>query len=125
MKKAYKSPTPETFHEWRKRVKYLWYHTRILRPIWPDVLNGLADALHTLSTYLGNDHDLAEFRQTLLEYPELCKNKKIEGALLSLINQRQAELQAAAHPLGGQIYAEKPKAFVKRFSVYWQCWREE
>ena len=26
---AYKDPTKENFHEWRKRVKYLWYQTII------------------------------------------------------------------------------------------------
>jgi CHAD domain-containing protein len=124
MKNAYTHPSVETFHEWRKRVKALWYHCRILRPIWPDVLDGLANTLDTLAHDLGHEHDLAELRQTLLEYPEFWEDKHAAEALLSLIQHRQAELQQAVHPVGGQIYAEKPKAFVKRFSVYWRCWRE-
>lgn len=34
--KAYEKPSTENFHEWRKRVKYHWYHCRLLRRIWPD-----------------------------------------------------------------------------------------
>ena len=34
--KAYAEPVPKNFHQWRKRVKYLWYHTRILKPLWPN-----------------------------------------------------------------------------------------
>jgi hypothetical protein len=26
---------PEHFHEWRKRVKYHWYHLGLLRELWP------------------------------------------------------------------------------------------
>ena len=35
MDEAVKEPTAETVHEWRKRVKDHWYHTRLLCPIWP------------------------------------------------------------------------------------------
>src|SRR5262249_41957153 len=27
-------PTPENFHEWRKRVKDVWYNIQLLQPIW-------------------------------------------------------------------------------------------
>src|SRR4029453_7447377 len=31
---AYAPPTIENFHEWRKGVKYHWYHSRLLRRLW-------------------------------------------------------------------------------------------
>lgn len=31
MRVAYEKPTDEAFHEWRKRVKYHWYHVRLLK----------------------------------------------------------------------------------------------
>ena len=33
-----RDPSPENVHEWRKRVKDLWYHLRLLRDSWPEVL---------------------------------------------------------------------------------------
>jgi hypothetical protein len=60
---AYAAPSPDNFHEWRKRTKYLWYHVRILRPLWPAVLEELANEIHELSNLLGLDHDLAVFHE--------------------------------------------------------------
>ncbi|MCF7853233.1 MAG: CHAD domain-containing protein, partial [Candidatus Pacebacteria bacterium] len=56
---AYAVPTDENVHEWRKRVKYHWYHIRMFQRIWPDVMKGLRKSLKTLSDLLGEDHDLA------------------------------------------------------------------
>jgi CHAD domain len=49
----------EAVHEWRKRAKDLWYHLRILEPVWPEVLGPLAAQAHGLSDLLGDHHDLA------------------------------------------------------------------
>ncbi len=46
-------------HEWRKRVKYGWYHTRLLVAASPAILGPLAKRMHDLSDALGDDHDLA------------------------------------------------------------------
>ena len=34
MDAAAKDPTADNFHEWRKRVKDHWYHSRLLWPVW-------------------------------------------------------------------------------------------
>ena len=54
-----KDPTAENLHEWRKRVKDLWYHCAILERSWKPVMSALADEAHELSDRLGDDHDLA------------------------------------------------------------------
>lgn len=33
-------PSAFALHEWRKRVKDLWYQLRLLPPVWPAVLKG-------------------------------------------------------------------------------------
>ena len=35
---AYRDPTVENFHEWRKWVKHLLYQTRVLRPLWGEMM---------------------------------------------------------------------------------------
>ena len=52
-------PSVEALHEWRKRVKELWYHHTLLRPIWPPVMQAVGDEAHELADRLGDDHDLA------------------------------------------------------------------
>lgn len=118
-------PTPENLHEWRKRVKYLWYHTRILKPIWPGTMSELSDQLKDLADALGDDHDLAVLRQFIADQPELFNGEDQLGVLLALINRRQFELQTAARHLGQRIYAESPKKFVARLKSYWQTWQAE
>jgi CHAD domain-containing protein len=122
---AYAEPVPENFHDWRKRVKYLWYHTRILQPLWPDLLDELADQLHDLSDYLGDDHDLAELRQIITAQPEMFKDEQVLQVWVALIDRRRTELEAAARPLGERIYIEEPAEFVDRMAAYWPIWREQ
>jgi CHAD domain-containing protein len=124
MAEAYAESSPERYHEWRKRAKYLWYHTRILTPLWPELLAELADQLHDMGDYLGHDHDLSELRRTIMDRPKLMDDKTETQALIGLIDQRRTELEAAARPIAERIYVEKPKAFVDRIGGYWQVWRE-
>jgi excisionase family DNA binding protein len=125
MTQAYTQPTPETFHEWRKRVKYLWYQIEILAALWPNILENLADELHTLSEYLGDDHDLAVLRRTVLENPGGFSEEKELLLLVMLIDQKRLALQAAARPLGERIYSDTPKAFTYRLKSYWKAWLAE
>lgn len=118
-------PTVEALHEWRKRVKYLWYHTRMLQPIWSDPLAELADEIHDLANALGDVHDLAVLRTTVVEEPDVCEDEHGAQHLIGLIDRRRAALQAAAWPLGERIYIEPPDAFVARIAAYWEIWQRE
>lgn len=122
---AYEEPLPQNFHEWRKRAKYLWYHVRILNPLWPGFFDEWADQIHDLSDYLGDAHDFAELRAHIEVHPDLCPDDSERELLLGLVDRRRAELEAAAHPLGRRIYAEAPGDFLQRMAVYWQAWQSE
>lgn len=122
---AYDQPTAENFHEWRKQVKYLWYHLRILQPLWPATIESATEQLKLLSEYLGDDHDFANLRQLLIEQPKLAKEPAELEALLALCDRRQPQLKLEAQFLGQRIYAEKPSDFVDRFGVYWDAWRSQ
>ena len=122
---AYEEPLPENFHDWRKRVKYLWYHVRILNPLWPGLFDVWADQIHDLSDYLGDAHDFAELRALLEDEPSLCSDDGERELLLGLADRRRAELEAAAYPLGRRIYAETPEDFVERMAGYWRAWQGE
>ena len=117
--RAKRDPTDANLHEWRKRVKYLWYHMRILRIAWPALLPALADAIHDLADLLGDDHDLAVLHATLRDEPQLAPDKETAQALIGLLKQRRRELQMQAWPLGTRVYAEDPKDFVARMEAYW------
>ena len=123
--RAYEDPTLENFHEWRKRVKYHWYHIRLLRCVWPPVMDGYRTAVRRLADLVGQIHDLDVLRQTLLGEPECFGAGTRLKPLLKLVDRRQAELEAEARPLGRRVFAEKPADFLRRIGRYWEAWQEE
>ena len=112
-------PTPENVHEWRKRVKDLWYDLRLLRDTWPPILGEMADQAHELSDLLGDHHDLTVLSE------DVGRRSGIDGeeasAIQAIIEGRQEELLEAAVPIGERLYAEPPKMFVKRLRAYWRA----
>lgn len=120
MATARKNPTPEKLHEWRKRVKYHWYHARLLRDIWPLMMRAHIEAADKLSDMLGDHHDLAVYRMTLLSDPESYGDSQQIEALIGLIVARQSVLAQEAFVLGARLLAEKPSALVKRWRAFWR-----
>ena len=59
LRAADRKPTTTNLHEWRKRVKDLWYQQRLLEDTWPGVMKAQAKEAKKLSKLLGEDHDLA------------------------------------------------------------------
>jgi CHAD domain-containing protein len=112
-------PTPENVHEWRKRVKDLWYDLRLLRDTWPPILGEMADQAHELSDLLGDHHDLAVLTEDLDGRSAMDGDERV--VLQALIEGRQEELLEAAVPIGERLYAESPKKFVERLRAYWRA----
>jgi len=121
MHASYDIPTPERFHEWRKRVKYHWYHLRLLREVWPAPLKVLAAETRQLADLLGDDHDLAVLHRTLVhERDALGKPGEID-ALLGLAARRQDQIRAEALPRGWRLFTEKPSGFCDRLHACWHA----
>ena len=112
-------PTTEALHEWRKRVKQLWYHGTLLRCAWPPVMAAYADEAHELSDRLGDDHDLAVLAGWVAE------NVGEEPELVEAVEARRAQLQREAFALGERLYAEKPSAYMRRLGRLWNADRAE
>ena len=117
--------TVEELHNWRKRVKYLWYHLRIFRPVWSDLIKEWGSQTHKLAEYLGDDHDLAVLHQFINNRQEMLPNQAELEVINSLINRRRKQLQSAAKSLGKRIYVESPEVFSDRIEAYWQIWQKE
>jgi CHAD domain-containing protein len=112
----------DDFHVWRKRVKDLWYHERLLAPTCGATVAGHVAELDRLSDLLGDDHDLAVLRDKLTH--ESTAVAVDLDAVLKLIDHRRAELQTEAGHVGRRVYAEKPKAFRHRMRRAWKAGRE-
>jgi CHAD domain-containing protein len=122
-RRAQRKPTSENLHAWRKRVKDLWYHVRLLEPLSPGALHGCAVEAHQLSDLLGEEHDLAVLRETLLV--DAVAVPADLDSVVALIEHRREQLQAEAMQVGARLYVEKPKAFRRRIKGYWKTWRAD
>ncbi|HTX32351.1 MAG TPA: CHAD domain-containing protein [Solirubrobacteraceae bacterium] len=112
----------EDLHDWRKRVKDLWYHERLLASTCGPTVRGHAKDLDHLSDLLGDDHDLAVLRDELTN--DVAAAPADLEAVLRLIDHRRAELQAEAFGIGERVYAESPKAFRRRLERSWKAGRK-
>jgi CHAD domain-containing protein len=120
-RKAYENPAPERFHEWRKRVKYGWYHMRLLENVWPKSIKARGALQHDLSDILGDHHDLAVMRMWLTAEAEGTVDSATVRALIGIAEEHSRKLEREAHPLGAKLFAEKPSALAKRIAAYWNA----
>jgi CHAD domain-containing protein len=109
---------PEQWHDFRKRAKDLWYHGRLLTPVWPVVLKAETEEAHRLTELLGDDHDLAVLIERLDEPAPLGLIADPDrSALRALAVEQSTELRTAATWLGRRLYAARPKAFARRLDA--------
>src|SRR5215207_1432513 len=118
---ARRDPSAEHLHEWRKRVKDLWYHCSILERAWPPVMAALADEAHELSDRLGDDHDLAILLTWAHEHATALDGMERLLAFEELVHRRRQELQAEAFIYGARLYADKAGTFMRRVESWWRA----
>jgi CYTH domain-containing protein/CHAD domain-containing protein len=121
MKMAMRAPSAENVHAWRKRSKDFWYHLRVIRRVWPTVVDEIAESAHELADLLGDHHDLWVLAEDAGQRSVLFEEPWQAAHFFALIRMRQDELLDAALGLGTRLFAEKPKAFERRMRIYWRA----
>jgi CHAD domain-containing protein len=122
MQDAWADPSAEAMHEWRKRVKYHWYHARLLASVNPQMMGPLVEAVGDLSDLLGDHHDLVVLDARLRDDAEGFGTATDIEAFRALIAQRQQDLADQAFAKGRLVLSERSKARVKRLHGYWDAW---
>ncbi len=111
----------DDFHEWRKRVKYGWYHLRYLQHASRSVLRPRKNRLHDLADALGDEHDLA------ILVAHLRGGSPIEDEHLQrfvrVAEGRQLDLRGRAVGIGARLFAEPTSDHVERLRRYVKAWR--
>lgn len=125
MAAARKEQTPESFHEWRKRVKDHSYHIRLLESAWTDLLQAREASLKNVETWLGDDHNLVVLCAKIDENPASFGEPADIQLFLALSTQLQKQLRDNALSLGERLYEEKPADFRKNISKLWDAWQAE
>jgi len=125
MRKTTRKPSGENHHDWRKWVKYHWYHARLLRDLWPDHMKQRAEDAHTLAELLGDHHDCHVFEQTIRADPDAYGSADTVETVIKLTRRRRALLEEQAHRLGARLQAERTDALVDRWGAWWEAWTRE
>jgi CHAD domain-containing protein len=122
---AHNDPTPENFHEWRKRVKDHWYHVKLLESAWTEVLQAREAALDDLQNWLGDDHNLIVLGEKLDADPDQYGGEENVRLFAAVMQEYGNELREKSFALGAKIYEQKPKLFVRDMSNLWDAWHNE
>jgi CHAD domain-containing protein len=117
---AESEPTAENLHEWRKRVKDLWYSLQILEEAAPKRMKKLAKTAHELSELLGDDHDLVVLEERAEGYRSDFPDRASPMLLRVMAEQRRSELQARAFWIARRFYKPQPAKFVRRVERDWR-----
>jgi CHAD domain-containing protein len=125
MRTARLHPTPENYHQWRKRAKDHWYHLRLLENLWPGVMEAHVNALGDLEGWLGDDHNLVVLHDTVARELSLQSDDKGLSSLSRVTEKEQEKLREQAFALGNRVYHEKPGEFLNRIRHLWDAHREE
>lgn len=117
-----RDPSDANVHEWRKRVKYHWYHCRLLAPCKPGKLTHRAHDTRDLSELLGDHHDITVLRHALLQAGDLPASARCD-AFLDLAARHQDDLRKQALKSGKGLFGKPPKKALKFWSQWWKDWR--
>ncbi|WP_135450802.1 MULTISPECIES: CHAD domain-containing protein [Tabrizicola] len=109
-------------HEWRKRVKDLWYQTRLVVPVWPDLFRVLTAEADALGEALGNHNDLAILANHLAVLPEDLLPGPARDLVQAQIDQARSDILARAFPASDRLLAGDPEAMADTWVAWLKLW---
>ncbi|MGB3710492.1 MAG: CHAD domain-containing protein [Erythrobacter sp.] len=124
MREAREKPEGENLHEWRKRVKYHWYHTRLLKNAAPDLLKPRAELLSELADLLGDHHDLHVFAERIAREPDEYGDEESVALLKAMGASERSALEERAFLTGERLFADPPDVLAGRCRAFWRSWRK-
>lgn len=113
---AYSEPSDDNFHNWRKRVKDLYYAACLLHLTRPTKLAPLIDTLDQMSEDLGDEHDLSILAGAIHRDPQSMGGAVPAALVLQLIGRRREELRQELRQPGQELYRKRAKRTARRLT---------
>jgi CHAD domain-containing protein len=108
---AKENPDDHIIHEWRKQVKYLWYHYVFLNSFWPGIMSAHARQTQQLSQWLGKHNDYVVLKNALMQSGHLKNNNSQFAAINRNMKRSKEKLAQSSILLGQKIFLLKPSDF--------------
>jgi len=107
------------FHEWRKRIKALWYQLRLFQGLHRGA-SARVLTLKRLEGWLGEDHDLALLQAIVRDGGARYGDARTQTLVLGSVVRSQASLRARALKVGHRVFARGAKDFESAVDDWWR-----
>lgn len=114
MTRAYAEPTVESFHLWRKQVKYLRHQMEILQSVGTPTIPDLVADLEEIGEGLGGGHDLADLEWATDTAAVGTLSSSTRQRLKEVIDTRRSGLELRLKPIAARVYGADPGAFAEQ-----------
>lgn len=121
---VHKRPRADRYHELRKLMKHHWYHTRLLEPLWPEMMRARAAELSGLADLLGLHHDICVFSEWLTTATADHAAKPAVDIMTALADARRQTLEGEIAPITARLLAQSPQAVEDHWHALWTIWRD-
>ncbi|MBA3067395.1 MAG: CHAD domain-containing protein [Hyphomonas sp.] len=120
---ARRAEDQDPVHVFRKRAKDHWYHTLLLRRVFPEVMSGYAAAGEQLCDDLGDWRDLGLLEAAVHGLPAHALSKADAGTALDAITKARRRALRRAFRIAGRLASETPDAYAQRLKDWWKAAR--
>lgn len=100
-------------HQWRKHVKTLWYHLRLLRPWLNKAGDSFTSAIDELACTLGDIHDLDTLKCSLVDDNNDTEQSWASAELISVCQCDRDIYLKAAYKQGQDLFDKRPGQFLE------------
>jgi CHAD domain-containing protein len=121
---VHRHPTPERFHDWRKKVKVLAYELRIVGPAVPELATRYLAKVEKLGELLGEVHDLDCAAATLEKHPRWFGSDADREAVRGVVAEHRVALEREAFRLAAGVFAGRPRDVRELIETGWKIWRK-
>lgn len=109
MRRAMEDRSAVAIHEWRKRVKSHWFHSRFLTAVSLCNLETRNEALRQLSRALGDHHDLTLIEDICRRTPEVFGSSRYVRRFRTFVEREITELFVLAALAGSELFRERTR----------------
>jgi CHAD domain-containing protein len=118
------APTPERFHDWRKKVKVLSNELRIVGRAVPELATRYLAKVEKLGELLGQVHDLDCVAATAKKHPRWFGSDADCEAVRGLVAEHRVVLEREAFALAAGVFAGRPRDVRALIETGWKTWRK-
>ncbi len=108
MLRILEKPTDKRLHDWRRLVKYHFYHARLLESIKAGSDNERIEKTKQLEETLGFHHDLVMLNERIKGLPKKRRRERVYRSLMKQTKKRRRALEARALSLASNLFTDVP-----------------